>query len=68
MINSILLRLISDEVYSSNIGIIDGNIIMNGTEAKKNYVLSIICLQTTFLFVVTEGCSLLRYTVWYNIT
>ena len=35
MINSVLLRLISDEVYSSSIGIIDGNIIMNDIEVKK---------------------------------
>lgn len=35
MINSIVLRLISDEVYSSNIGIIDGSIIMNDIEVKK---------------------------------
>jgi hypothetical protein len=35
MINSILLRLISYEVYSSNSGIIDGSVIMNDTEVKK---------------------------------
>jgi len=36
MINSVPLRLISNEVYSSNIGIIDGSIIMNDIEVKKS--------------------------------
>lgn len=36
MINSVLLRLISDEVYSSNIGITDGIIIINDIEVKKS--------------------------------
>lgn len=47
MINSVLLRLISDEVYSSNIGIIYGNIIMNDIEVKKvGIIYNMVCKQS----------------------